>query len=152
MFNFLKERNKSVLVPITATLGLCCTTVLLPLFTLFPYYFTYTSPLFGSPARANSIIAQKPFGVGMYDLKKFIIEKYGYYPKLGFIDIKPMKAIYPNSLIFDIRVQKPKNASLVVLGINEDFVEKSASVKEQFMLDSVVQINGLDYWRIFKQK
>jgi len=88
----------------------------------------------------------------MYDLKRFIIEKYGYYPKLGFIDIKPMKAIYPNSLIFDIRVQKPKDANLVVLGINEDFVEKSASVKEQFMLDSVVQINGLDYWRIFKQK
>jgi hypothetical protein len=124
----------------------------LPVFMYFPWYFTYTSPVFGNASNANRIVAQKPFGVGVHDLKNFIIQKYGSYPRLGFIDIKPMKAIYPNRRIFDIREQKPYDDSLVVLGINETFEGKSEGYADAFVLDAVFRINGLDYWRIYKKK
>ena len=123
--------------------------VILPLATLFPYYFTYTSPVFGSPKNANSIIAQKSFGIGMYDLKDFIVSKYKTFPKLGFIDTKPMKAIYANSKVFDIRVYGTGKYDLLVLGINEELPPELQNGPVRFVHDSTLFINGLDYWRIY---
>ena len=48
-----------------------------PLFKHFPYYFTYTNPIFGKPDFVHeNLVAQKPFGVGAYELKEFLLEKY----------------------------------------------------------------------------
>ena len=117
--------------------------------TLFPYYFTYTNPLFGSPAFANTIIGQKSFGIGIFELRDFILKNYGYYPKLGFIDIKPMEAIYPNSKVFDIRVDGTSNYDLLVLGINEIIPGKVLKGERKFKYDKSIFINGLEYWRIY---
>lgn len=129
--------------------------IVIPLITLFPYYFTYTNPLFGSPVDANRIIGQKPFGIGVYDLKDFILTKYRDtrgYPHLGFLDIKPMESIYPNSSVFDIRVDGVDNFDYIVLGINETLPDRFAT-NNQFVLSSTMNINRLEYWRIYaKQK
>src|SRR3990172_4543600 len=77
---------------------------IVPAISYFPYYFTYTSPLFGSPVSANRVIAQKPFGIAVPALRDYIIDRYGGEPELGFIDTKPMKSIYSNLKIADIRV------------------------------------------------
>ncbi|MFC1700101.1 ArnT family glycosyltransferase [Patescibacteria group bacterium] len=123
-----------------------------PLIKLFPYYFTYTSPVFGSAERANSVIAQKPFGVGTYDLKYHIIEKYGEEIKLGFIDTKPMKSTYSNSKVFDVRVSGTSDYDLLVLGVNEEIPEKVLQSDNTFEKDSSLWINGLEYWRIYVKK
>ncbi len=120
-----------------------------PLVKIFPYYFTYTSPLFGTTKNANNIIAQKSFGVGIPALKDFILENYGNYPSLGFIDTKPMRMIYMSSRIFDIRISGTRNYDLIVLGINEEFPENVVSSGANYILDNVIKINGLDYWRIY---
>jgi len=122
------------------------------LIVLSPYYFTYTNPLFGSPAFANSIIGQKSFGIGMFELRDFILKNYGYYPKLGFIDIKPMEAIYPNSKVFNIRVDGTSNYDLLVLGINETIPEKVLRGEKKFVYDKSLYINRLEYWRIYAKK
>lgn len=128
-----------------------------PTIKLFPWYFTYTSPIFGTPSNANNIVGQKPFGVGTPDLKELIIKRYSYdYPNgptLGMYDTKPMKAIYPNSKIFDVRVYSPKEYNLLVLAINEKIPEKLLSNnKYKYEKDYSLWINGLEYWRIYVVK
>jgi len=128
-----------------------------PIIRLYPYYFTYTSPLFGTSANANKIIGQKPFGVGIPELKKVIMEKYsdkyGGEPKLGFYDVQPMKTIYPNSKIFDVRTYGPSSYDLLVLAINEEMPEKILENKQYiFEKDYSLWINGLEYWRIYVKK
>ncbi len=124
----------------------------LPLVALFPYYFTYTSPIFGSLATAHKIVAQKPFGVGIPALKEFIFEKYGMYPNLGFYDVKPMGAIYPASKICDIRVCGTSSYDILVLGPNEEIPEKVSEGEVSFVHDSSMYINGLEYWKVYVKK
>jgi hypothetical protein len=127
--------------------------VILPDINLFPYYFTYTSLLFGTPEKANSVIAQKPFGIGIFEVRDAIINKYGDHPRLGFIDVKPIEAIYPNSKVFDVRVTGPGSYEYIVLGVNEVMPEKiSQDTRFNFEKDISIYINGLEYWRIYAKK
>jgi hypothetical protein len=124
--------------------------VLYPYLKLYPYYFTYTNPLFGTPKFVHeNILAQKPFGVGVPLLKEVILDKYGDYPKLGFIDKKPMAAIYMGSRVFDIRVDGTRRYDLLVLGVNEEIPEKVLTSGYNFIQDCSVFINGLEYWKIY---
>lgn len=123
--------------------------VIYPAIKLFPYLFTYTSPLVGSSATANRIVAQKPFGVGIYELRQHIFDRYGYFPSLGFIDKKPMAAIYMNSRIHDIRVSGTSDYGLLVMAINEEIPQEVLDSGVKFVKDSSVYINGLEYWRIY---
>lgn len=125
--------------------------VLWPIYNLFPYYFTYTSPLVGNSTDANRIIAQKPFGVGIHDLKSYIVSIYGNGKRLGFIDTKPMRAIYANSRVFDIRVNGTNDYDLLVLGVNEELPEKVINSKTKFEKAHSLYINGLEYWRIYEK-
>ena len=130
----------------------------IPIIKLYPWYFTYTSPVFGSSVNANKIIGQKPYGVGIVDLKETIVTGYsdkstGEWPNLGFYDTQPIKTIYPNSKVFDVRVYGPSNYDLVVLGINEEMPEKVLkSTQYKFEKDYSMWINGLEYWRIYVRK
>ncbi|MFZ5424760.1 MAG: ArnT family glycosyltransferase [Patescibacteria group bacterium] len=124
--------------------------ILCPLFRLYPWYFTYTSPLFGSAQNANSIVAQKPFGVGIPDLKEYIFNTYNEeYPNIGFIDTKPMRAIYKNSSIYDIRVSGTSDYDILVLAINEEMPEKVIESDNNFIYDRSLFINGLEFWKIY---
>ena len=61
-----------------------------------------------------------------------------------------MKAIYPNSKVFDVRNYGPSSYNLLVLGINEDMPKKALeSEKYYFRKDYSLWINGLEYWRIY---
>lgn len=127
--------------------------VIIPDIKLFPYPFTYTSPLFGSSDSANKVIAQKPFGIGIFELKKHILNNYGDYPKLGFIDVKPIEAIYPNSKVFDIRVTGPGSYDYIVLAVNENMPDKiRTDTRYYFEKSSSVYINGLEFWRVYAKK
>ena len=148
LFESLKSKSQKNIFKITVPLMLIVFWFV-PCFTLFPWYFVYTSPLFGSPCNANKVIGQKPFGVGIPDLEKLIRNRYGD-PKLGFYDTQPMKAIYPNSKVFDVRNYGPSSYNLLVLGINEDMPKKALeSEKYYFRKDYSLWINGLEYWRIY---
>lgn len=123
-----------------------------PLIAFFPFYFTYTSPVVFSPGTANTLIAQKPFGVGIPDLKNFVLANYskdGDYPTIGFLDTKPMSMIYMNSRLVDIREVHASQYRLLILGPNEEFPDRVLDSKEKYYLDKVLKINGLDYWRIY---
>lgn len=120
-----------------------------PLISYFPYYFLYTNPFFKDPVNANKIVGQKPFGIGVPSLKEHILSNYGDYPTLGFIDTKPMRTIYMNSRVFDIRESGTKNYDLLILGVNEVLPEKVAAGSTEFRLDTIVYIEGLEYWRIY---
>lgn len=120
-----------------------------PIIKLHPYPFTYTTPFAGSPGSANRILAQKPFGIGIPALKEYIFDKYGEYPTLGFIDTKPMSAIYMNSRLFDVRVDGTDNYDLLILALNEEIPEDVLESKNKYTYDSSFYINGLEYWRIY---
>jgi hypothetical protein len=149
--SYYKSLKKTVQKRIFASLMVFFFTIcyLVPLVTYYPYYFTYTSPVFGTPRMANEVVAQKPFGVGIPALKDSILEKYGDYPDLGFIDTKPMKSIYPNSKVSDIRINGSSDYDLMILGINEEIPEKVLKSEARFKKDSSLYINGLEYWRIY---
>ncbi len=145
----LKDLGKFRNLILTATFALF---VAFPVIKYFPYHFTYTSPLFGSAKKANSILAEKPFGVGIPALRDFIFTKYGEYPKLGFFDVKPMRAIYMSSRICDIRVCGTGDYDLLILGINEEIPEKVINSGTAFEYDSSFRINGLEYWKIYVKR
>jgi hypothetical protein len=154
LFENLKNESQKTIFKITVPLMLVVFWVI-PYFTLFPWYFVYTSPLFGSPCNANKIIGQKPFGVGIPDLEKLIIDRYGDKyeeegPRMGFYDTQPMEAIYPNSKVYNVRTYGPKRYNLLILGINEDLPRKVLeNEKYYFKKDYSLWINGLEYWRIY---
>lgn len=122
-----------------------------PLIYLKSYLFTYTNPLVGGAAKANELIGQKAFGVGILKVKEKLISVYSSaepdWPKVGMIDTKPLRAVYPNSKVFDIRVDGTSNYDIIVLAVNETFPEKI--YEEEFKFDSTIVINGLDYWRFY---
>ncbi|MFZ2664535.1 MAG: glycosyltransferase family 39 protein [Patescibacteria group bacterium] len=156
VFTSLKSETGKFIFGFTMFL-LSVTFWVVPLIKIYPYYFTYTSPLFINSQIANKIVAQKPFGIGIHNLKDFIVKKYGnsknlMTPKIAFIDTKPMKAIYPNSKAFDVRVSGPGQYDLLVLGVNEDIPEDIKDSKYTFEKDSSIWINGLEYWRIYVKK
>ncbi|MFA6982166.1 MAG: glycosyltransferase family 39 protein [Patescibacteria group bacterium] len=122
-----------------------------PLVSHFPYYFTYTSPVFGSAENAHKVIAQKPFGMGMFALRDMILENY-YYPALCFYDIKPMRAIYPNSRIWDVRVNGLSDCDMFILGPNEEMPVDATTGKYKFEKEHSLYINGLEYWRVYVKK
>lgn len=141
------EKLKKYRVLIVSVLSLVF--IVLPLIMFFPYYFTYTSPLFGTAENANKVVAQKLFGVGVPELRDFIIKKYGDKVDLGFYDVKPMKAIYGNSKVCDVRLCGVSDYQLLVLGINEEMPEKVTNSTTTFVLADTIKINGLDYWKIY---
>jgi len=118
-------------------------------FAFYPFQFTYTTPFVGSPKNAHALVAQKPFGVGIPDLQKTLFEKYGDFPTIAFYDTKPMSMIYISSKIFDIEITSPDKYAIVILGPNEEMPNKVLASEYEFKLDEVVEINGLDYWRIY---
>jgi 4-amino-4-deoxy-L-arabinose transferase-like glycosyltransferase len=120
-----------------------------PLVSFFPYYFTYFSPVFGTAKNAHSVLAQKPFGVGVYELQELIYERYGRDVSMGFVDVKPMESIHANSKVFNIREYGASNYDILVLAVNEEIPDNLIDV---FVQDEVLEINGLDYWRIYVKK
>ncbi len=123
--------------------------VVIPVVSYHPYSFTYTSPIFGTPSNANFVIGQKPFGVGIYEVKEHLERTYGAEVEVGFIDTKPIKSIYPNSLVSDARVEGTSSYDVLVLAINETFPENVTKSGVKFTLDGSIYINGLDYWRFY---
>lgn len=126
--------------------------VLYPIIKNHPYQFTYTNPLFGPPEQANKLVGQKPFGMGIWELKKFIEKKYGKNIPLGFIDRKPMSMIYPNSKLFDIRETGTGKYDLIILGPNESFPSNVAEGRHTFAKTNAIYINGLEFWRIYAKQ
>lgn len=128
--------------------------VFIPAFMNLPYLFTYTSPIFGDAVSANKIIGQKSFGVGVVELKEALIKNKSEseWPNVGMIDTKPLKAIYPNSKVFDIRVDGTSNYELLVLSINEQIPDDVLESGVEFVKDSVITINNLEYWTIYVKK
>lgn len=125
---------------------------LLPLFKLFPYYFTYTNPVFGTPQKANNVVGQKPFGIGIYEVKDYLQNNFGSRVEVGFIDTKPIKSIYPNSLVSDIRINGTNDYEVLVLAVNEEFPENVIKSGTFFTKHSSLYINGLEYWRFYVKK
>jgi len=133
--------------------------VVYPVYKTYPYYFVYSNPLIGPTESANGLVGFKPFGVGIYDLKDYIGNRYAKEfarrlagnPRLGFIDVKPMEAIYPSSKVFDIRETDPSNYDLLVLGINEAFPGKVTNSGYKFVKSGSLYINGLEYWKIYEK-
>jgi hypothetical protein len=143
--SFIKYLKNKALLPVMLGFVLF---IVYPLVTVSPYYFTYYSPLFINASIANSVVAQKPFGVGVSELKDYVVAKYGNV-KLGFIDTKPMETIYPSSKVFDSRVEGSSKYDLLILGPNEEIPENVLDDEISFKQDSTIIINGLDYWRIY---
>jgi hypothetical protein len=123
--------------------------VLRPDITYFPDQFIYTNPLFGSSTQANKIIGQKSFGLGIFEVKKELESRYGSQVKVGFIDTKPIKAIYPNSLVSDIRINGVSDYDVLVLAVNEEIPQKVLKTGVKFTKDHSIYIHGLEYWRFY---
>lgn len=128
--------------------------IVLPLVHFYPYYFTYTSPLFGTPLEANNVVGQKPFGIGVYALKDRVLSKYPQNPKIGVYDTKPLKSIYSNSRVVDVRETGAGDYDLLILAINEEYPQRLRDdpLADTFELVDAYYINGLEYWRIYAKK
>jgi len=77
------------------------------------------------------------------------LDKYGSYPSLGFYDVKPMRTIYKASEIADVEINGISDYDLLILGPGEPFPEEVLESDVTFNLDETVEINGLEYWRIY---
>lgn len=129
-------------------IGLVCifvTVSIVPVVGYFPYYFIYNSPIFGGPAMAEKVIGQKSFGVGVFEVRDFILKNYGYV-RVGFVDRKPISVIYPNSMVFDVRAYGPSKYDILVLDSDEKLPNKA---KDIFVYDKTIKIQGLNFWNFY---
>jgi len=117
-----------------------------------PYQFTYTNPIFGNAKKANDIIGQKSFGIGIFEVKDYLQSHYGSAAEVGFIDTKPIKSIYPNSQVSDIRINGVSDYDVMVLAVNEELPDKVKESSVSFVKDGSIYINGLEYWRFYFKK
>ena len=116
------------------------------LFTLFPHYFAYSSPIVGSARNANKIIGQKSFGTGIYDLRERLMERFPG-ETVAISDVGPLKEIYGSFRVFDIWKVDPKSYDLLILGPNVELPEFNGRNFKQ--IDSL-WIGGLEFWRIYR--
>ncbi len=146
-YRFVKKKIL-IIIPIAIFL----VTVALPLYSIFPHYLMYVNPIIGDAKKANDIIGQKLFGIGVFDLRKKIIDKYGESAAIGTNDFGPLMSIYPKGKVYNVLVEHPNSFEIMVLGPNKDFpisMKKDSNIKFEYV-DSVF-INGLEFWRIYKK-
>lgn len=103
-----------------------------------PFQFLYYSPVLLNYSNVNNLIAQKSFGMGIYDLREHLLKNYGE-KKLGFYDIKPMETMYPNSKVFDVRQTSASKIEIVILSLNEKLPDDFTvfTKKETFMIKGI---------------
>lgn len=119
------------------------------------YLFTYTSPIFGDSSVANNIIGQKPFGVGINLVENKLSREFssnGDLIDVGMIDTKPLKAIYPNSLVHDVRIDGTSGYDIIVLAINEEMPENVLNSGTTYEYSDSIVINGLNYYDFYIKK
>jgi len=142
--------SKKIVLVLPIVLFVC--TVLFQLFSLFPHYLMYVNPFVGNAKKANEIIGQKLFGIGVFDLRKKIIDRYGENTSIGTSDFGPLLSIYPKGKVYNVLVEHPNSFKVMVLGPNKIFpkaMEKDSNIKFK-QVDSVF-INGLEFWRIYQK-
>lgn len=131
--------------------------VVYPFFKLYPYHFTYTNPLFGTPKFIHeNILAQKSFGVGIPALRDFLLADVANVkedaPKVAFLDKKPMAAIYSGSKTFDLEIDGTRRYDLMIIGVNEKIPLGVINSGQNFIHEDSIYINGLEYWRIYAKE
>ena len=147
-YYFLKKRIYLVVIPI----ALLIYSVAYPLYTLFPNYMMYTTPLFGDSEKSNEIIAQKLFGIGVFEVRDKIVQRFGEKVSIASSDYGPLWSIYPNGKVSNVLDTHPNYFKIMVLGPNKPFPKSLNNETEYYFhyIDSVY-INGLEFWRIYKK-
>jgi len=125
--------------------------IVYPLFRVFPHYLTYTNPIIGNADTGNKIIGQKLFGIGVFDLREFIIEKYGPNTKVSINDPGPLKSIYGENMVYNISEEHPNSYKLMILGPNKKPPPSVVNSGVRFIYKDSIYINGLEFWRIYKK-
>lgn len=125
--------------------------IIYPLFRAFPHYLTYTNPVFGNAKNSNEIIGQKLFGIGVFDLRDFIYEKYGPNTEVALNDHDTLKSIYTEGKVYDISKEHPNSYKLMILGPNKKPSPSVVNSGVRFRYKDSVYINGLEFWRIYKK-
>ena len=124
-----------------------------PLISIFPHYYTYVSPLAGGAKNAEKMIHQMLFGTGVFDLRDRIVEKYGESASVGMNNHKPFALIYPKGKVYDVLSEHPNSFRIMVLGLNKEMpesIQKDRSIKYKY-IESIV-INGLEFFRIYERR
>jgi hypothetical protein len=126
--------------------------VIYPLIVLFPHYLMYVNPIIGNAKDANEIVGQKLFGIGVFDLRNKIVERYGESSKIGSNDRGPLASIYPNGFVYDVLKEHPNSFKIMVLGPNKKFPQAIIeNPKLKYKQVDSVYINGLEFWRIYRR-
>jgi len=126
-------------------------TIVYPLIRAFPHYMAVNNPILGDASKGNEIIGQKLFGIGVFDLREHILEKYGRV-SVAMNDHDTLGSIYGPDLVYDISSTHPNSYKLIILGPNKDFPPSVKNTGIRFTKRSSVYINGLEFWRIYKER
>ena len=139
------KRYSKFVLPVLAAIF-----ILWPALTLYPYYFTYTNPLFGSPQYVHeNILAQKPFGLGVFELRDYIYENFGEDVRIGLIDPKPFFHIHDKDKLKYLRIDGTSSYEVLVLGVNEEMPGRIYESEYDFNYYGSIYINGLEYWKVY---
>lgn len=147
-YYFINLKKKILKVLLAAVIAF---SIVYPLISGFPHYLTYTNPIMGNAESSNEIIGQKLFGIGIFDLRDFIIEEYGPRTKVALNDHATLKSVYGEDLVYDISVEHPNSYSLMILGPNKEPPPSVVNSGVRFRYRDSVYINGLEFWRIYKK-
>ena len=121
-----------------------------PLISLRPYYFTYTNPLFGNPQFVHEkILAQKPFGLGVFMLRDYILKNFGSNVSIAFYDPKPFFWLWDRDRVKYVEVDGTRDYEILVLGVNEKMPDKVLQSNFEFNYFGSIHINGLEYWKVY---
>ncbi len=126
--------------------------IVYPIFKVFPHYLTYTNPIIGNADASNEIIGQKLFGIGIFDLRDFYLEKYGENTKVAINDPGPLKSVQGDDMVYNISSEHPNSYKLLILGPNKKFPPSVVNSGVNFRQADSIYINGLEFWRIYKKR
>lgn len=149
---FRVRKIKTLILPGTAIF--LCTTIY-PLYTLFPHYLMYVNPMIGDSKDANGIVGQKMFGIGIFELKNYISDKYGETATLGLNDtvFRSLRSIYPRGKVYNLLFTHPRKFDIMVLGPGKNYFRIFEDYpKHKFYYVDSIYIDGLEFWRIYEKE
>jgi hypothetical protein len=115
---------------------------------IYPYFYSYSNPLFGGVSKRVEVLYSSPFGIATYEVYNSILADMHQAGKFG--SVSGNKSLKLLSSDFKVHTSKTCEADYFLHFTPEKSPEAICS--KNFELIKTVRIGNFDYWNVYKKR